>query len=81
MLLLRAVEPERLGVVDHDCEDGHHLGVRGDGHEAGEETGDVGHVQIDGHARLGKCGLHDGVVLQQILDWEDNRFEGCLPSG
>ena len=62
VVTLRAVEPDGCGVVDHDGIDGH-LSAGFDGHEAGEEAGNIGLVVHDGLARLAEGGLHDGVVL------------------
>ena len=63
MAWLAAVDPDRARVVDDDGVEWH-LGVcGGDGHEAGFESGDVGHDLVDGYAGLSECGLGNGVVL------------------
>lgn len=60
---LRAVEPDRLSVVEHDVVY-RHLGCSNrDGHEAREQAGDVGCDVADGLTGLVEGRLHDGVVL------------------
>lgn len=61
MHALRAVIPNRQGVVDEDGEDGRDDAVGG--HEAGEEAADGGLDLVDRDAGVGEGGLHDGVVL------------------
>lgn len=60
-LLLGAVIPNRLLVLDLELEDIVRLALARGELEAGEEAGPVG----QGLARLGKGGLHEGMVLRE----------------
>lgn len=70
MLALAAVDPDRLGVVDHDGEDGDLLlgGPGSNGHVAGPDAGDGAVDLVDGRARVVKVGLRDGVVAGPELE-------------
>lgn len=70
MATLRAVNPQRSGVVDLDGVGGDHAsGLRGrDGHVAGVEASHVGHDAVDGLARLVKGRLGHGVVAGNELE-------------
>lgn len=63
---LSTVQPDWFGIVDQDGEDGHYA-VGCDRHEAGFETGDIGHGLLDGNAGLIKCRLCDGVILAFLV--------------
>jgi len=58
---LRAVIPDRLGIIDEDGEDGCYDAIGG--HEAGEDAFDRRLDTADWHAGVCEGGLHDGVVL------------------
>ena len=79
MHALRAVVPNRLGVVDEDGEDRGQDAVGG--HEAGEEALHGGHDVLDGCAGVREGGLHDGVVLQETVlvpgqqEWRVSRLK------
>ena len=63
MLALGAVEPDGIGVVDHDREDW--LGLAHlSRHETREEALHARHYVLNGHTRLSECRLCDGVVLK-----------------
>lgn len=70
MTTLRAVDPQRSGIVDLDGVGGDHAsGLRGrDGHVAGVEASHVGHDAVDGPARLVKGRLGHGVVAGNELE-------------
>lgn len=70
VLALGAVQPDGLGVVDHDAVGWDHAGIlgRGGGLVAGVEAGDVAHNGIDGLAGLVKRRLCDGVVACHKLE-------------
>lgn len=67
---LAAEEPHRLGVVDHDGEDGNlALGnAGGDGLVRREDAQGAGVDLLDGLARVVKVGLGDGVVASEKLE-------------
>lgn len=67
---LRAVDPQRGGVVDLDGVGGNHAsGLRGsNGHEAGVEASNVAHDAVDGLARLVEGRLGHGVVTGNELE-------------
>lgn len=60
-----AVEPDGVGILDGDGEEGLHEGGSLNGHEAGEETSRVAGARADGRARAVKAGLSDRVVLEK----------------
>ena len=74
MSSLRAVEPNRLRILDTDSV-GQDIRCSAEGsvgrHEAGEESVClVGHDVLDGYARVVKGRLDDGVVLHPLLAYE-----------
>ncbi len=73
MLALTAVQPDRIGGVDHHAE--HHRALRArDGHEAGEDGGGVS--AAEGYAGGVEAGLHDGVV-----PWVEVEVDGVAHGG
>lgn len=70
MLALTAKDPDRLGIVDHDGEDGDLLlgGASSHGHEAGPDAGNRAVDLGNGRARVVKVGLCDGVVASPELE-------------
>ena len=82
MLSLRTVEPDRLGVGDHDGKGWSHGVFSLDKLEAGGETGNVGHDLVDWRARCGEGSLGDGVVhrVELELDHLSNIGNGVLRS-
>lgn len=65
---LAAEEPEGLGVVDHDGENGDVVLVGRDGHEGGEDSGLGGVDVVDGLARVVKVRLGQTVIAVEELE-------------
>lgn len=70
MLGLAAEDPDGLGVVDHDGEDGDLVlgGPGSNGHEAGPDAGNGAVDLVNRRARVVKVGLGDGVVTGPELE-------------
>lgn len=70
MLALAAEDPDGLGVVDLDGEDGDLLlgGASSNGHEAGPDAGNRAVDLGNRRARVVKVGLCDGVVASPELE-------------
>ena len=66
MFALRAVEPDRLGIIHHDGVKGHHGRVLRYWHEAGEEALDIRHRVGNRQTWRIKGRLDDGVVLVPV---------------
>jgi len=70
VLALGAVQPDGLGVINHDGVSGYHARLlgRSGGLVAGVEAGDVGHHGADGSAGLVESRLCHGVVACNELE-------------
>lgn len=63
MVLLRAIIPQWVRVIDHQCPGRpHHIGLSY-WHVARKEPGNISHLVADGMARVIESCLYDGVVL------------------